>query len=109
MIERQFRRTIARYDMIRHGDRVLVAVSGGPDSTALLSLLRGAAAEMRLELHVAHLDHGWRGAAAEKDAEFVRRMAIRFGLPVTVGRVHPSSWARRRTTPTCCTCRREGI
>ena len=95
MIERQFRRTIALHDMIRHGERVLVAVSGGPDSTALLHLLHGLAEEMRLDLHVAHLDHGWRGRASEKDAEFVRRTAIRLGLPVTVGRVNPIAWAHR--------------
>ncbi len=95
MIEQQIKKTIARYDMIRPGDRVLVAVSGGPDSTALLSLLRGLAAEMRVDLHVAHLDHGWRGRASEQDADFVRRMSIRLGLPVTVGRVHPASWAQR--------------
>src|SRR5206468_1799249 len=75
--------------------RVLVAVSGGPDSTALLSLLCRLAPEMRLELHVAHLDHGWRGRASAADAEFVRRMALRFGLPVTVGRVDPRTWLVR--------------
>src|SRR5882672_4487701 len=95
MIEQQVRRTIARHDMIHQGDRVLVAVSGGPDSTALLSLLRRLAPEMRLELHVAHLDHGWRGRASAADAEFVRRMALRFGLPVTVGRVDPRTWLVR--------------
>lgn len=92
MIERQFRITIDRYQMLRPGDRVLVAVSGGPDSTALLALLRELAPGMRLDLHVAHLDHAWRGRSSAKDAEFVRRMALRHGLPVTVGRVQPSAW-----------------
>jgi tRNA(Ile)-lysidine synthase len=96
MIERQFRNTIERYGMIRGGERILVAVSGGPDSTALLSLLCRIAPEMRLDLHVAHLDHGWRERASERDAEFVRRMAIRLGLPVTVGRVTPQATGRDR-------------
>jgi tRNA(Ile)-lysidine synthase len=94
-VDRQFRRTIARHDMLRPGDRVLVAVSGGPDSTALLLLLHGLARAMRLDLHVAHLDHGWRGRASAADAEFVRRLAIRLGLPVTVGHVSPSHWSTR--------------
>ncbi len=96
MIERQFRETIARYDMLRPGDRVLVAVSGGPDSTALLLLLLAIAREMRLELHVAHLNHGWRGRSAAADAEFVRRLAIRHRLPVTVGQIAPSTWTGHR-------------
>ena len=99
MIERQFRETIARYDMLRPGDRVLVAVSGGPDSTALLILLLAIAGEMRLELHVAHLNHGWRGRNSAADAEFVRRLAIRHGLSVTVGQIArgiaPSTTASR--------------
>jgi tRNA(Ile)-lysidine synthase len=95
LIERQVRGTIARYDMLRSGDRVLVAVSGGPDSTALLALLLSLAPELRLDLHVAHLDHGWRGRASEKDAEFVRRMALRHRLPVTVGRLDPAVWRAR--------------
>ncbi|HXH27487.1 MAG TPA: ATP-binding protein, partial [Candidatus Polarisedimenticolia bacterium] len=64
MIERQVRATITRHDMLRAGDRVLVAVSGGPDSTALLAVLRALAPELALDLHVAHLDHGWRGRAS---------------------------------------------
>ncbi len=85
MIEKKFRDTIARHSMLQPGDRVLLAVSGGPDSTAMLSLFSDLAAEMRLDLHVAHLNHGWRGAQSARDAEFVRRMAFRCGMPVTVG------------------------
>ncbi|MBI1950247.1 MAG: tRNA lysidine(34) synthetase TilS [Acidobacteria bacterium] len=94
-VERQARRTIARYDMLRPGERVLVAVSGGPDSTALLSVLCRLAPEMKLDLHVAHLDHGWRGRASARDAEFVRRMATRLRLPVTVGHLGPRAWQAR--------------
>jgi tRNA(Ile)-lysidine synthase len=94
-IERQVRRTIDRYEMLRPGDRVLVALSGGPDSMALLATLRRLSPEMRLDLHVAHLDHGWRGGASARDAEFVRRTAVRLGLPVTVGQLGPQVWMVR--------------
>ncbi len=96
-IEAQVRATIARHDMLSPGERVLVAVSGGPDSTALLSILAGLSGEFGLELHVAHLDHGWRGPAGARDAEFVRRMALRMGLPVTVG--HAGRLGRRAPEP----------
>src|SRR5262245_48354818 len=91
-VERQVRRTIARYDMLRPQERVLVAVSGGPDSMALLSLLHRLAPEMKLDLHLAHLDHGWCGRASARDAEFVRRVAVRLRLPVTVGHLGPRVW-----------------
>jgi len=94
-IERQVRGTIARYGMLRSGERILVAVSGGPDSTALLAILHRLAPEMRLDLHVAHLDHGWRGRSSARDAEFVRRLAVRLGLPVTVGHLGAVVWQTR--------------
>jgi tRNA(Ile)-lysidine synthase len=77
--------------MVRKGDRVLLAVSGGPDSTALLALFAAAAKDLGLALHVAHLDHGWRRSSA-RDAEFVRRLAIRLKIPVTVGHVDAAEW-----------------
>ena len=94
-IERQVRRTIERYDMLRPAERVLVAVSGGPDSVALLTVLHRLTPSMKLDLHVAHLDHGWRCRASARDAEFVRRMAVRLGLPVTVGHLGPRVWQVR--------------
>jgi tRNA(Ile)-lysidine synthase len=95
-IERLFRDALARDRMVRRGERVLVAVSGGPDSTALLSLFVSAAPDLGVSLHVAHLDHGWRASSA-RDAEFVRRLALRFGIPVTVGHVDPAAWKATST------------
>ena len=52
------RRTIERYRMLELGDRVLVAVSGGPDSTCLLDVLARLTSESGYVLAVAHVDHG---------------------------------------------------
>jgi len=60
-----------------------VAVSGGADSVALLSLLR---TRSDLALHIVHLDHRTRGAASTGDAEFVRQLAVQWGLVCTVAR-----------------------
>jgi len=95
VIDGQVYDTIRRHGMIRPGDRAIVAVSGGPDSVALLALLAKLAPSLNLELHVAHLDHGWRGPASAADAEFVRRLALRLGIAVTVGHVPPGTWKRR--------------
>jgi tRNA(Ile)-lysidine synthase len=72
--------------MLAGGERVLVAVSGGADSVALVHLLLSLAAEWRLSLHVLHVDHGLRPDSA-RDAAFVREIAERLGLPAEVTRV----------------------
>lgn len=79
-LESQVRRTIRRFAMIAPGSHVLVAVSGGADSTALLLCLHALAPEYRLSLTVAHLNHRIRGEEGDADAEFVRRMAAELSL-----------------------------
>jgi tRNA(Ile)-lysidine synthase len=74
------RETIRKYRMLAGGERVVVAVSGGPDSTVLLSVLHGLRDEFRLDLHVAHLNHGLR-PDAPLDAAAVARAAEAAGLP----------------------------
>jgi len=86
-IRRQVLRTIRTYDMMSRGDRVVAAVSGGPDSVALLSLLVELRRRLGIRLHVAHLDHGLRGDDSRADARYTRRLAHRLGLGVTVERV----------------------
>ena len=80
---------IAQHRLIDPRARVLVAVSGGPDSVALLHVLlawdRGCEADC--EFHVAHLDHGIRGEASAEDARWVADLAERLGLPCHQQRV----------------------
>lgn len=64
-----------KHKLLRLGDRMLVAVSGGPDSIALLHLLYELKDQWDLHLEVAHLQHGIRGDAARQDAKFVERLA----------------------------------
>jgi len=73
--------TIARHGMFKHGDRILIGVSGGPDSVALVNVLIALAPKLGVSLGVAHLDHGLRGRASEHDAAFVTTMARQLELP----------------------------
>lgn len=78
------------------GMRVAIAVSGGPDSTALAHLLQATVGVHRAELSVVHVDHGWSDASVGW-AEHVRAFAERLGLPFHVERVacEPSETAAR--------------
>lgn len=65
-------------------DRIVVGVSGGPDSLCLLHLLKIIQPSLNLTLTVAHLNHQLRGEAANQDAEFVADLARRWQLACTV-------------------------
>lgn len=65
---------------------VVVAVSGGADSTALLLVLADLADELGIVIHVAHFDHRTRPRASAEDADFVAKLANRVGAPIRVGR-----------------------
>src|SRR5262245_65593961 len=69
--------------MLAGGETVLVAVSGGADSVALLHVLVELAPAWRLRLHVLHVDHQLRPDSAA-DADFVRTLGARLGVPVDV-------------------------
>lgn len=92
------RRMIRRYRMLDDGDLVVVAVSGGPDSLALLHVLRllRASTYPRLRLHVAHLNHRLRGEESDADEEFVRQVAEQLDLPVTTARVDVAARAEHQ-------------
>jgi tRNA(Ile)-lysidine synthase len=85
-LSRWVRQFIRQHQLIEPGDRVLVAVSGGPDSVALLHLLVGLPAVPGLSLGVAHFDHGLRNRESEEDAAFVGRLAAALGLSFHLGR-----------------------
>ncbi|MFZ3208983.1 MAG: tRNA lysidine(34) synthetase TilS [Geobacteraceae bacterium] len=87
-------KTIREHSLFCEGDTLVVAVSGGADSVALLDLL-AMLVESRLRLVVAHLNHCLRGAESDGDASFVRELALHYGLPVEIGTVDVRELSRR--------------
>ncbi len=80
---------------MRAGDRVLVALSGGPDSVALLHLLLDLQREGDVSVAaVAHFHHQLRGPDADGDEAFCRELAVTLGLPIEVGRENVREAAR---------------
>ncbi len=78
-LEQHVRQIAHRLNLFREGERVVVAVSGGPDSLALLHILHALRDVWHLSLVVAHLDHALRPTSRE-DATFVGRVATNLGL-----------------------------
>ncbi|MFA4989237.1 MAG: tRNA lysidine(34) synthetase TilS [Candidatus Omnitrophota bacterium] len=87
MILDKLKATIGRYELIKRGDLVLVAVSGGADSVCLLYLLQALSRSLGFKLRIAHLDHMLRRDSA-KDAEFVRRLGAKLNIPVIAGKAN---------------------
>ena len=67
--------------MLRRGDTVLVAFSGGPDSVCLLSVLFSLKKVLGIGLSALHVHHGLRGAEADRDEAFCRELAQKMGVP----------------------------
>lgn len=92
---KQVKEIIIRHKLIHPGDRVLVGVSGGPDSLSLLHILRVLSFEMDFRLYAAHLNHGLRpGSAGE--ADHVRSLAAKWGIPCHSSTAHVSLFKQRR-------------
>lgn len=72
--------TVADHEMIANGDHVLAAVSGGPDSVAMVLALLDLAQKLDFTVGIAHLNHMLRDEAAQMDEVFVRRLAHRLNL-----------------------------
>lgn len=85
-MEQRFLRILHARALVASGDTVLVALSGGPDSVALLHLFHAVAPKLQLHLVAAHLDHGMRPESGA-DAAFAGELCSRLGVPLTVGRV----------------------
>ena len=81
MLVAEVQRFIEAHELLCPGAKVIVSVSGGADSMALLSSLHRLESTYRLTLVVAHVNHQLRGKEAARDAQFVERYAAKLGLP----------------------------
>ncbi len=91
-----FLRYARSHALIARNDRILVALSGGPDSQALLKLLLIVRKRLGLTLWAAHLNHALRGSASDKDEAFVREVCRREHVPFFSKKADARAFARKR-------------
>jgi len=85
-LEQRVLRFIQENRLIPGQEKLVVAVSGGPDSVCMLDILAKFARELGITLHIAHLNHQLRGSEADADAQYVADLACRLGIPATIER-----------------------
>ena len=94
MILNKIRKTIDEYSLLEKGDKILIAYSGGVDSTGLLLSFLELREEMGLELFLGYFNHKLR-PSADEDERFVKNMAQKYSLPLFVGSKEVRSYAKK--------------
>lgn len=89
---RQVWDTIRQFHMLEVGDRVLLGVSGGPDSVALLHILHSKALEYGIQLHVVHINHMLRSEAVD-EARYVEQLAKQYAIPFRLYEINVKEYA----------------
>jgi tRNA(Ile)-lysidine synthase len=93
-IIKEVKRANKRYSLFSEGDKILIAYSGGMDSSALLAVLMELKEEYSLELFLGHFNHKLR-KEAEEDEKFVKNTAQKFSLPIFIGSEDVRSYAAK--------------
>jgi tRNA(Ile)-lysidine synthase len=83
-LEEQVLGFIQKHRLVSDREKLVVAVSGGADSVCLLHILANLQEELKLKLHIAHLNHQLRGADSDADADYVADLARRLKIPATI-------------------------
>lgn len=95
MILEKLKNTIQEYKLLDKKDKILIAYSGGVDSTGLFNLLLELREEWSFELFLGHFNHKLR-QRAEEDEQFVKRVAQKYSLPLLTGSRDVRSYAQAR-------------
>ncbi|MDO8748343.1 MAG: tRNA lysidine(34) synthetase TilS [Candidatus Omnitrophota bacterium] len=91
------RKFIKQYQLINARDKILIGLSGGPDSVCLLYALNALKEEFSLKLYIGHLNHSLRGRESDQDQEFVKKLSEKLKIPAFFKKVDVS-----RAAKTCC-------
>lgn len=94
MLEDRVLDTITKYNMIQDNDKVVIGVSGGPDSIALLTILNKLKEKWNIKLYVAHINHRIR-KEAEEETEYVKDFCAKIGVEIYIKEINVEEEAKR--------------
>lgn len=94
MLEAKVIQTINKYNMIKDGDKVVIGVSGGPDSITLLNILNNLKEKLNIKIYVAHINHMIREEANE-ETEYVREFCDKLGIDFFIKKIKVEEEAKK--------------
>ncbi|MDI6889943.1 MAG: tRNA lysidine(34) synthetase TilS [Thermodesulfovibrionales bacterium] len=93
---KKVKETIKKHSMLSSKERVLTALSGGPDSVCLLYVLKNLKDEFKLDLHAIYIDHGLRPEETPKEIEFCKKLCEKLNLPFITKFIDVKSYAKEK-------------
>lgn len=94
MLEEEVLNTIKKYNMINEGDKIVIGVSGGPDSITLLNVLNKFKEKLNIKIYVAHINHMIR-KEADEESEYVRKICEKLNVEFYMKKVDVQNEAKR--------------
>lgn len=95
MLEEKVLKTIQRYNMLEYGDKVVIGVSGGPDSMTLLNILNNLKEKLNINLYVAHINHMIR-KEADEETEYVKDFCAKINVEFFAKKVKVEEEAKKQ-------------
>ena len=95
MLEEKVLKTIQRYNMLQDGDKVVIGVSGGPDSMTLLNILNNLKEKLNINLYVAHINHMIR-KEADEETEYVKDFCAKINVEFFAKKIRVEEEAKKQ-------------
>lgn len=95
MLQSKIQKTINSNKLINQNDKIIIGVSGGPDSLCLLNILYEIKDKYNLDLYIIHINHNLRGKESLGDQIFVERLAKEKNLPIIIKKVNVLTYKKK--------------
>ncbi len=96
MIINKVRETIKKHNLVNYGDKIILGVSGGPDSICMLHILNYLKDEFNIKIYAAHLNHKIRGIEAQKDAMYVAKICDIMRVPCFIRAIDVPAYCKEK-------------